>query len=171
MTQVTNGPGNTRDAFRPQTRSIPMSTAARGEPIEILLVEDSPDDADLTIDALRDGRVRNRISHVEDGVEAMAFLRRQGKHANAPRPDLILLDLNLPRKNGREVLQEVKQDPELRRIPVVVMTCSDDEKDILAAYNHHVNCYVTKPVDLGQFIGVVKSIEHFWLTVVKLPAA
>ena len=144
---------------------------ARGEPIEILLVEDSPDDADLTIDALRDGRVRNRITHVEDGVEAMAFLRRLGKYADAPRPDLILLDLNLPRKNGREVLAEVKQDAELRRIPVVVMTTSDDEKDILAAYNHHVNCYITKPVDLDQFIGLVKSIEHFWFTIVKLPAA
>jgi len=148
-----------------------MSSAARGEPIEILLVEDSPDDADLTIDALRDGRVRNNISHVEDGVEAMAFLRRQGRHGNAPRPDLILLDLNLPRKNGREVLAEVKQDPRLKCIPVVVMTSSDDEKDILAAYNLNVNCYVTKPVDLNQFIGVVKSIENFWFTVVKLPPA
>ena len=118
-----------------------------------------------------DGRVRNRITHVEDGVEAMALLRRAGKYADAPRPDLILLDLNLPRKSGREVLAEVKQDPELRRIPVVVMTSSDDEKDILAAYNLHVNCYVTKPVDLDQFIGVVKSIEHFWFSIVKLPAA
>jgi len=148
-----------------------MSNSDRGEPIEILLVEDSPDDADLTIDALRDGRVRNRITHVEDGVEALALLRREGKYADAQRPDLILLDLNLPRKNGQEVLAEVKRDPNLRRIPVVVMTSSDDEKDILAAYNHHVNCYVTKPVDLDQFIGVVKSIEHFWLTIVKLPAA
>jgi CheY-like chemotaxis protein len=145
--------------------------SARTEPIEILLVEDSPDDADLTIDALRDGRVRNRITHVEDGVEAMAFLRREGKHAEAPRPDLILLDLNLPLKSGHEVLREVKQDPDLRRIPVVIMTSSDDEKDILAAYNSHVNCYVTKPVDLDQFIGVVKSIEHFWFSVVKLAAA
>jgi CheY-like chemotaxis protein len=146
-------------------------SANRAEPIEILLVEDSPDDADLTIDALRDGRVRNRITHVEDGVEAMAFLRRDGKYADAPRPDLILLDLNLPRKNGREVLTEVKTDPDLRRIPVVVMTSSDDEKDILEAYNRHVNCYVTKPVDLDQFIGVVKSIEHFWFSIVKLAAA
>jgi CheY-like chemotaxis protein len=148
-----------------------VSNPARGEPIEILLVEDQPDDADLTIDALRDARVRNRITHVEDGVEAMALLRRQGRYADAPRPDLILLDLNLPRKNGREVLAEVKQDPELRRIPVVVMTSSDDEKDIFAAYDLHVNCYITKPVDLDQFIGVVKSIEHFWISVVKLPAA
>jgi two-component system, chemotaxis family, response regulator Rcp1 len=156
---------------RPQTRPSHMSNANRGEPIEILLVEDSPDDADLTMDALRDGRVRNRITHVEDGVEAMAVLRREGKYSEAPRPDLVLLDLNLPRKNGRDVLSEIKQDPELRRIPVVIMTSSDDEKDILAAYNQHVNCYVTKPVDLDQFIGVVKSIEHFWFSIVKLPAA
>jgi len=147
-----------------------MSNPARGEPIEILLVEDSPDDADLTIDALRDGRVRNRVTVVDDGVEAMAYLRREDKYADAPRPDLILLDLNLPRKNGREVLAEIKQDSSLRRIPVVVMTSSDDEKDILTAYNLYVNCYVTKPVDLDQFIKVVKSIEHFWLCVVKLPA-
>jgi CheY-like chemotaxis protein len=148
-----------------------MPNASRGEPIEILLVEDNPDDADLTIDALRDGRVRNRISHVTDGVEAMAFLRREGPYSDAPRPDLILLDLHMPRMNGREVLAEVKQDPNLRRIPVVIMTTSDDEKDITAAYNLHVNCYVTKPVDLEQFIGVVKSIEQFWFSVVKLPAA
>jgi len=148
-----------------------MMNPMRGEPIEILLVEDSPDDAALTIDALQEGRVQNRITVVEDGVEAMAFLRRQGPYANAPWPDLILLDLNLPRKNGREVLAEVKQDPQLRRIPVVVMTSSDDEKDILAAYNLCVNCYVTNPVDLDQFIGVVKSIEHFWFSIVKLPAA
>jgi CheY-like chemotaxis protein len=148
-----------------------MMNSARGEPIEILLVEDSPDDADLTIDALREGRVRNRVTVVEDGVEAMAYLRRQGQYADAPRPDLILLDLNLPRKDGREVLAEIKEDPHLRRIPVVMMTCSDDEKDVLAAYNLHVNCYVTKPVDLDQFLAVVRSIEHFWFTVVKLPAA
>jgi len=148
-----------------------MQAPNRGEPIEILLVEDSPDDAALTIDALRDGRVHNRISVVDDGVEAMAFLRRQGVHSQAPRPDLILLDLNLPRKSGREVLAEVKQDPDLRRIPVVVMTSSDDEKDVLAAYNLYVNCYITKPVDLDQFIAVVKTIEHFWFSVVKLPAA
>jgi CheY-like chemotaxis protein len=111
------------------------------------------------------------VTVVEDGVEAMAYLRREGQYAASPRPDLILLDLNLPRKNGREVLAEVKKDPELRRIPVVIMTSSDDEKDILAAYNLYVNCYVTKPVDLDQFIAVVKSIEHFWFSVVKLPAA
>src|SRR5688572_348216 len=166
-----NETGTPRNVLTPQPRISPMSNATRGEPIEILLVEDSPDDADLTIDALRDGRVRNRITHVEDGVEAMAYLRRTGRYAEAPRPDLILLDLNLPRKNGREVLAEVKADPDLRRIPVVIMTSSDDEKDILAAYNLYVNCYVTKPVDLDQFIGVVKSIEHFWFSIVKLPAA
>ncbi|MCI0701822.1 MAG: response regulator [Planctomycetia bacterium] len=148
-----------------------MPSANRGEPIEILLVEDSPDDADLTKDALRDGKVRNRISHVENGVEAMSFLRREGAYTDAPRPDLILLDLNMPRKNGREVLSEVKQDPELRRIPVVIMTSSDDEEDVLRAYDQHVNCYVTKPVDLDQFVKVVQSIESFWFTIVRLPAA
>src|SRR4051812_14191610 len=148
-----------------------MTNYNPGTSIEILLVEDSPDDACLTVDALRDGRVRNRVTVVDDGVEAMAFLRREGKYHQAPRPDLILLDLNLPRKNGREVLAEVKQDPHLKRIPVVIMTSSDDEKDIVAAYDLHVNCYVTKPVDLDQFIGVVKSIEHFWFNIVKLPAA
>ncbi len=148
-----------------------MPNGNHGIPIEILLVEDSPDDADLTMDALREGRVRNNIWLVEDGESAMAFLRREGRYATAPRPDLILLDLSLPRKNGREVLAEVKSDPSLRRIPVVIMTSSDDEKDVLAAYNLQVNCYVTKPVDLNQFIHVVKSIEHFWLSIVRLPAA
>src|SRR5262249_3662069 len=142
MTMTThNGTGTTREPLKPQPRGTPMPNASSGEPIEILLVEDSPDDANLTIDALRDGRVRNRITHLEDGEEAMAFLRRQSQYADAPRPDLILLDLNLPRKSGREVLAEVKRDPDLRRIPIVVMTSSDDEKDILAAYNLYVNCY------------------------------
>jgi CheY-like chemotaxis protein len=148
-----------------------MQTITRGDPIDILLVEDSPDDASLTIDALREGRVHNRINLVEDGVEAMAYLRRQGQYRDAPRPDLVLLDQNQPRKNGREVLGEIKQDPDLRRIPVVVMTSSDDEKDIFAAYNLCVNCYITKPIDLDQFVKVVKTIEHFWFSVVKLPAA
>ena len=147
-----------------------MSSANRGEPIEILLVEDSPDDAEMTMDALRDGRLRNRITHVEDGIEAMAFLRRQGKYSTAPRPDLILLDNHMPRMNGLEVLAEVKEDPELRRIPVVMMTQTKAEEEILAAYNLHVNCYVTKPVDMAQFIGAVKSIENFWFSVVKLAA-
>jgi CheY-like chemotaxis protein len=151
--------------------SAAMPSATRGEPIEILLVEDNPDDADLTIGALREGKVRNRVSHVEDGEEALAFLRQEGQHAQAPRPDLILLDLRLPRMSGQEVLAEIKQDANLLHIPVVIMTSSDDEKDILTAYKHHVNCYVTKPVDLDQFIRVVQSIEHFWLSVVRLPAA
>jgi CheY-like chemotaxis protein len=148
-----------------------MPTTGNGIPIEILLVEDSPDDACLTIEALQEGRVRNNINVIEDGVSALEYLRREGRYRSAPRPDLILLDLNLPKKSGREVLQEIKQDANLRRIPVVIMTSSDDEKDILAAYNNYVNCYVTKPVDLDQFIRVVKSIEHFWFSVVKLPAA
>src|SRR5262249_14862017 len=146
-----------------------MLQSIPGEPIEILLVEDNADDADLTVETLREGKVRNNVRVVEDGVEAMAFLRREGKNAAAPRPDLILLDLKLPRKSGREVLAEIKTDPDLQRIPVVIMTTSSAEKDILEAYNLHANCYVTKPVDLDQFIGVVKKIEDFWLTVVKLP--
>ena len=170
--QIIGRAGRALDSPDALTRNLPMTNATRGEqPIEILLVEDNPDDAALTVDALRDGRVHNRVTVVEDGVEAMAYLRRADKYADAPRPDLVLLDLNLPRKNGREVLTEIKQDPELRRIPVVIMTSSDDEKDILAAYNLYVNCYVTKPVDLDQFIGVVKTIEHFWFSIVKLPAA
>ena len=171
MTSITCDAESGRSPPTVQPRSAPSMSQARGEPIEILLVEDSPDDADLTVDALRDGRVRNRVTVVDDGVEAMAYLHRQGKYAGVPRPDLILLDLNLPGKSGREVLTEIKQDPDLRRIPVVIMTSSDDEKDILAAYNLHVNCYVTKPVDLDQFIKIVKSIEHFWLSIVTLPAA
>lgn len=148
-----------------------MPTSARPEPIEILLVEDDAGDARRTMEALKDGRIRNRITHVEDGLEAMAYLRREGEYADAPRPDLILLDLHMPRMNGQEVLAEVKDDPELRRIPVVMMTASEQEKDIVAAYNLHVNSYVVKPVDLEQFIGAVRSIEHFWFTIVKLPAA
>jgi len=154
---------------KPREAEMSMQSTNHGVPIEILLVEDSPDDICLTVDALQEGRVRNNISVVEDGVAAMAFLRHEGRYSASPRPDLILLDLNLPRKNGREVLAEIKQDANLRRIPVVVMTTSDDEKDILAAYDLHVNCYVTKPVDLDQFIRVVKSIEHFWFSIVKLP--
>ena len=139
-----------------------------GPPIEILLVEDSPHDARLTIEALRDGKLRHNVRHVEEGEEAMAILRREGKEAASPRPDLILLDLNLPGMDGREVLQEIKEDLNLKRIPVVVLTTSRAERDILQAYNLHANCYVTKPTDIEQFIGVVKKIEDFWLTVVKL---
>ena len=146
-----------------------MSRRTGGRPVEILLVEDNPGDVRLTIEALKEGRLRSHVTVASDGEEALAVLRREGRHALAARPDLILLDLNLPRKSGREVLAEVKQDPDLRRIPVVIMTSSDDEKDILAAYNLYVNCYVTKPVDLDQFITVVRSIENFWFTIVKLP--
>ncbi|MHB9072790.1 MAG: response regulator [Desulfobaccales bacterium] len=133
------------------------------------MVEDNPGDVRLTVEALKEGKVRNNFRTVEDGVEAMAFLRRQGPYADAPRPDLILLDLNLPKKNGREVLAEIKEDPELRRIPVVILTVSQAEQDIVKSYNLHANCYITKPVDLDQFLEVVKSIENFWLTVVMLP--
>jgi CheY-like chemotaxis protein len=142
-----------------------------GKPIEILLVEDTTEEAEWTIQSLKDGRVRNRVHWVEDGEEAMAFLHRQGRHAGAPRPDLILLDLRLPRMSGQEVLAEVKRDPRLRRIPVVIMTSSDDEQEILRAYDRHANCYVHKPVDMDKFIEAVRSIEDFWLTVVHLPAA
>lgn len=138
-------------------------------PVEILLVEDNPGDVRLTQEALRDGKVRNNLSVAPDGVEAMAFLRREGKYAGAPRPDLILLDLNLPRMDGREVLAAIKADERLRRIPVVVLTTSRAEQDVLRSYDLHVNCYVTKPIDLDQFITVVKTIEDFWLTVVVLP--
>lgn len=138
-------------------------------PIEILLVEDSPGDARLTQEALRDSKVQNNLSVVEDGVEALAYLRREGIYAGVPRPDIILLDLNLPRKDGREVLEEIKADPELKRIPVVILTTSDDDKDILASYDLHANCYITKPVDLSRFMTIVKSIESFWFSIVKLP--
>jgi two-component system, chemotaxis family, response regulator Rcp1 len=138
-------------------------------PIDILLVEDNPGDVRLTVEALKEGKVRNRLSVVEDGVEALAFLRQEGKYRHAPRPDVILLDLNLPRKDGRAVLAEIKADEGLRRIPVVVLTTSSSEQDILRSYDLHANCYITKPVDLEQFIEVVKGIEEFWLTIVKLP--
>jgi CheY-like chemotaxis protein len=133
------------------------------------MVEDNPGDVRLTVEALKEGKVRNNLHIAEDGVEALAFLRRQGRYAEAPRPDLVLLDLNLPKKNGREVLEEIKEDPDLRRIPVVILTVSQAEQDIVKSYNLHANCYITKPVDLDQFLDVVKSIENFWLTVVMLP--
>ncbi len=140
-----------------------------GKPVEILLVEDNPGDVKLTIEALKEAKVINTLHVAVDGVEALAFLRREGRFADRPRPDLIFLDLNLPRKDGREVLSEIKQDPSLRRIPVVVLTTSQAEQDILRSYDLHANCYITKPVDLDQFIEVVKTVEGFWLTVVKLP--
>jgi two-component system, chemotaxis family, response regulator Rcp1 len=138
--------------------------------IQVLLVEDNPGDVRLTKEALKEGKMLNRVTVVGDGVEALSFLRRQGKYADAGQPDLILLDLNLPKKDGRQVLAEIKADPGLKRIPVVVLTTSSAEEDILKTYDLHANCYVTKPVDLEQFMRVVKSIEDFWITVVKLPS-
>jgi CheY-like chemotaxis protein len=146
-----------------------MSDGMTVKPIEILLVEDNPGDVRLTQEALKDGKVLNHVSVVGDGEEALAFLRRQGRHAGAARPDLILLDLNLPKKDGREVLAELKQDPALKRIPIVILTTSADEGDILKSYDNHANCYITKPVDLDQFLKVAKAVEEFWLTMVKLP--
>ena len=146
-----------------------MYSRTGGKPIEILLIEDNPGDVRLTKEVLMEGKVRNNLQVVGDGVEAMAFLRRENNYAEAPRPDLILLDLNLPKKDGREVLQEIKADHQLRRIPVVVLTTSAADEDILRSYDLSANCYVTKPVDLYQFIKVVRSIEAFWLTIVSLP--
>lgn len=148
-----------------------MHNALDGKPIEILLVEDNPGDVRLAVEALRDAKVSNNLHVVEDGVKAMSFLRREGQYASVPRPDLILLDLNLPRKDGREVLAEVKQDADLKCIPVVILTSSAAEQDVLQAYNLHANCYITKPVDLDRFLRVVRAIEDFWLVVVKLPPA
>ncbi len=140
-----------------------------GKPIDILLVEDNPGDARLAKEALKDSKLQNNLFIVGDGVEAMEFLRQQGKYAKVPRPDLILLDLNLPKKDGREVLEEIKTDRSLKLIPVVILTISQAEEDILRTYELHANCFITKPIDLDQFMKVVKSIEDFWLTIVKLP--
>jgi chemotaxis family two-component system response regulator Rcp1 len=137
--------------------------------IDILLVEDNPGDVRLAQEALKESKVRNKLFVVEDGVEAMSFLRQEGKYGGVPRPDLVLLDLNLPRKSGREVLSEIKNDERLKRIPVVVLTVSRAEEDVLKCYNNYANCYITKPLDFNQFIEVTKSIEDFWLTIVKLP--
>lgn len=142
---------------------------SRGKVVDILLVEDNPGDVRLAQEALKESKVRNRLFVVDDGVEAMEFLHQQGKYSNAPQPDLILLDLNLPRKSGREVLAEVKTDEILKRIPVVVLTVSRAEEDIIKCYNNYANCYITKPLDFNQFMEVTKSIEDFWLTIVKLP--
>ena len=146
-----------------------MSNAIPSQPVEILLVEDNPGDIRLTVEALKEAKVRNNLAVAKDGMEAMAFLHREGKYADAPRPDLILLDLNLPKKDGHEVLAEIKAEEDLRFIPVVVLTSSEAEQDILKVYGLSANCYITKPVDLGQFITVIKSIEDFWLQIVKLP--
>lgn len=146
-----------------------MQTSQKVRPVQILLVEDNPGDVRLTMEALKEAKVLNKLTVVKDGIEALTLLRRQGLYAQAARPDLILLDLNLPRKDGREVLAEIKADDDLKRIPVVILTTSQDEQDVLKTYNLYANCYITKPVDLDQFITVVKSIEDFWLGIVVLP--
>jgi len=139
--------------------------------MDILLVEDNPGDARLAAEAFKEGTVPTRLHVVQDGIEAMAFLRREGSYAQATRPDLVLLDLNLPRKDGREVLAEIKEDPDLRRIPVIVLTTSQAESDVAQSYELHANCYIVKPVDFDRFIDVVKGIEDFWCSLVKLPPA
>jgi two-component system, chemotaxis family, response regulator Rcp1 len=146
-----------------------MTVSPNTEPINILLVEDNPGDARLAVEALRDSKVHNKLYHVEDGVEAMRFLRDRVENDHVPPPDLILLDLNLPRKDGREVLAEIKEDPDLRLVPVVVLTTSAAERDLLKTYDLHANAYIVKPIDLGQFIDVVQAIENFWFSIVKLP--
>ena len=145
------------------------STESTTRSIEILLVEDNPGDVRLTIEAMREAKLSNRLHIAEDGVEAMQFLRREGRFGDAPRPDLILLDLNLPKKDGREVLAEIKSEPSLKRIPVVVLTTSRAEEDVLRTYDLHANCYVTKPVDIEQFTKIVKQIDEFWFKLVTLP--
>lgn len=147
-----------------------MNINSLGRPADFLLVEDNPGDVRLTQEALKSHKVQNNLHVATDGEEAMAFLRRQGKYANAPRPDIILLDLNLPRKDGREVLAEIKSDPNLKAIPVVIITSSEAEQDVVKSYNLNANCYITKPVNLDQFIKVVQSINDFWFTIVKLPS-
>jgi chemotaxis family two-component system response regulator Rcp1 len=146
-----------------------MMKHTNGRPVEILLVEDNPGDVRLMVEALKDAKVNNNLHVASNGEAAMEFLRREGNHAEAPTPDLVMLDLNLPKKDGREVLAEIKEDPDLKHIPVVVITTSAAEEDILKSYKLHANCYITKPVNFEQFIKVVHSIEEFWLTVVKLP--
>ena len=146
-----------------------MQTSKNVRPVQILLVEDNPGDVGLTLEALKEATVLNKLTVVKDGIEALSLLRRQGQHAHAARPDLILLDLNLPKKDGREVLAEIKADDNLKRIPVIILTTSQNEQDVVKSYNLHANCYITKPLDLDQFIKVVKSIEDFWLGIVVLP--
>ena len=146
-----------------------MNRQTAERPIEILIVDDNPGDVRLTVEALKDGRVQNRLHTAKDGMEAIAFLRRKGKYSNAPLPDLILLDLNMPRMNGSQLLAEIKEDPALKQIPVVILTGSREREDIVKTYNLHADCYVNKSIDLEQFIKTVKSIINFWLTVIKLP--
>lgn len=148
-----------------------MNEKTLTQPVEILLVEDNAGDVRLIQEALKDSKVSSHMSVVGDGVDALAFVHRDGKHALAPRPDLIILDLNLPKKSGQDVLREIKSDPRLKRIPVVVLTTSKSDEDISETYRNHGNCFISKPVDLNQFLMIVKSIEHFWLTVAKLPAS
>ena len=146
-----------------------MTDRSNGKPIEILLVEDNPGDVRLVVESFKEAKVSNNLSVVGNGEEALAFLRRNGAHTNAPKPDLILLDLNLPKKDGREVLAEIKQDPCLRLIPVVIVTSSDAERDIVRSYELHANAYVTKPVGFDQFMNVIRSVESFWLSIVRFP--
>jgi CheY-like chemotaxis protein len=146
-----------------------MQRSKTGRPVQILLVEDNPGDVGLTLEALKEATLPNKLTVVKNGADALSLLRRQGQHAGAARPDLILLDLNLPKKDGRKVLAEIKGDDNLKRIPVVVLTTSEDEQDVLESYNLHANCYIVKPLDLDRFITVVKSIEDFWLRIVVLP--
>jgi len=146
-----------------------MQRPKTGRPVQILLVEDNPGDVGLTLEALKEATLPNKLTVVKNGADALSLLRRQGQHAGAARPDLILLDLNLPKKDGRKVLAEIKGDDNLKRIPVVILTTSEDEQDVLESYNLHANCYIVKPLDLDRFITVVKSIEDFWLRIVVLP--
>jgi chemotaxis family two-component system response regulator Rcp1 len=159
------------DGRKQMSSDITIPHSIYGRPIEILLVEDNPDESSLTIETLNEGRVRNNVTLVEDGVEAMTYLRREGRYARAARPDLILLDLKLPRKNGREVLAEIKGDPDLKCIPVVILSKSSAERDVQETYNLHANCFVQKPLDLDDFIAAVRRIEDFWISFVRLPAA
>jgi len=146
-----------------------MNSDANFRPAEILLIEDNPGDIRLTEEALKESKLYNKLKTVTDGVEAMKYLLNEGEHANAPKPDIILLDLNLPKKDGREVLEEIKQDERLKTIPIVILTTSNNEEDIIKTYNLHANCYVTKPVDFEEFTKIVLAIHNFWFSIVKLP--
>jgi len=146
-----------------------MQTSKNSKPVQILLVEDNAGDVGLTIEALKEAKMQNKLTVVKNGIEALALLRRQGQYAHATRPDLILLDLNLPRKDGRKVLAEIKTDDTLKHIPVIILTTSEDEQDVLESYNLHANCYIVKPLDLDRFITVIQAIEDFWLRIVALP--
>lgn len=146
-----------------------MDKPMGGSPIEILLIEDNPGDVRLTKEALKEGKIRNKLTVVGDGIEAMAYLRKEKKYKNSTRPDLVLLDLNLPKLNGREVLTKIKKDPSLKTIPVVILTTSEADQDIYDSYDRYANCYITKPVDLDQFVKIVKTIEDFWFSIVRLP--